>query len=217
MRLLNLDVQSTTSSSVIVDAPIGANLAPPGYYYIHVVNNSGVPSSARIIRIPGSGSGGGGGGGSPVAFYDVAAPGNAVGALYSGASTRYGEEARVSSSVLVGRSLATLTVRLRRVGSPSGNITAVVRNSSGSVVATFGETVSASTLSTAFANHSFTLSSPYTIGTGDKILIEYSGPARVEIEAWGTDQIDSSNTRRVRFDGTSFIGGNTSDIVGTMS
>jgi hypothetical protein len=48
-------------------------------------------------------------------------------------------------------------------------------------------------------------------------LVEYSGPARVEIEAWGTDQIDGSNTRRVRYDGTSYIGGNTSDIVGTMS
>jgi hypothetical protein len=140
-----------------------------------------------------------------------------VGGLYSGASTRYGEEARVSSSVLVGKSLTTLTVRLRRVGSPSGNISAVVRNASGTVVATFSETVNATTLSTSFTDFTFTLSNPYTIVTGDKILIEYGGPARVEIEAWGTDQIDGSNTRRTRFDGTSFIGGNASDIVGTMS
>jgi hypothetical protein len=216
MRLLNLQVQDATSSSVIVDAPISANLAPPGYYYLHVVNNSGVPSTARIVRIPGSGSGGGGGG-TPSVFYNVAAPGNAVGSLYSGASTRYGEEARVSSSVLVAKPLTRLTVRLRRVASPSGSITAVVRNASGSVVATFNETVSANTLPTAFTNYDFTLSSPHTIAAGDKILIEYSGPARVELEAWGTDQIDGSNTRRIRFDGTNFIGGNTSDIVGTMS
>lgn len=217
MRLLNLGVQSTSSSSISVDAPLNANLAPPGYYYIHIVNNSGVPSRARIIRIPGSGSGGGGGGGGSEIFYNVAAPGNAVGALYSGASTRYGEEARVASSVIVGKPLSTLSVRLRRAASPSGNITATIRNSAGNVVANFNETLSASSLSTSFTSYNFTLSSAYTINTGDKILIEYGGPARVDIEAWGTDQIDGSNTRRIRFDGTSYIGGNTADIVGTMS
>ena len=214
MRLLNLEVQNSTSSSVTVDAPLNASLAPPGYYYIHVLNGSNIPSRARIIQIPGSG--GGGGGGSET-FYNVQSPGNALGSLYSGASTRYGEEARSSSSVLVNKSLNTLSVRLRRAASPSGNITAVVRNASGIVVATFNETVSASSLSTSYTNYNFTLDSPYVIKTGDRILVEYSGPARVEIEAWGTDQIDGSNTRRIRYDGTSYIGGNTSDIVGTMS
>ncbi|HKU50107.1 MAG TPA: galactose oxidase-like domain-containing protein, partial [Nitrososphaera sp.] len=130
MRLIHLDVQGRTSSSVTVDAPLNANLAPPGYYYIHVLDDSDIPSKAIIIRIPGSGDGGGGGGGGgePTTFYDVPSPGNAVGALYAGASTRYGEEARVSTSILVNKSLHTLSVRLRRVGSPSGTITAVVRN-----------------------------------------------------------------------------------------
>ncbi|HEV8387641.1 MAG TPA: galactose oxidase-like domain-containing protein [Nitrososphaera sp.] len=214
MRLVSLDVQSMTSSSVTVDAPLNANLAPPGYYYLHVLNGSNIPSRARIIRIPGSGSGGAG---TPEIFYDVPSPGNAVGSLYSGASTRYGEEARVSSSVLVNKLLTKLTVRLRRGLSPSGNISAFVRNSGGTVVATFSETINASSLSTSFTNYSFTLGSPYTIKAGDMILVEYSGPARVEVEAWSTDQFDGSNTRRTRFDGTSYIGGNTSDIVGTMS
>jgi hypothetical protein len=218
MRLLNLGVVSTTSNSVLVDAPLNANLAPPGYYYIHVINGARVPSQARIILIPGTGDGGGGGsGGDPEIFYSVNSPGNAVGSLYSGASTRYGEEARVSSSVLVNKSLSNLSVRLRRAASPSGTISAVVRNSGGSVVATFTETVSASTLSSSFSTFNFTLPAPYLINAGDKILIEYSGPARVELEAWSTDQIDGSNTRRVRYDGTSFIGGNGADVVGTMS
>ena len=55
MRLLWLGVTSRTSSNVTVQAPLSANLAPPGYYYIHVINSSDIPSVARIVRIPGSG------------------------------------------------------------------------------------------------------------------------------------------------------------------
>jgi hypothetical protein len=51
MRLLWLEVTSRPSNSVTVQAPLNANLAPPGYYYIHVINSSGIPSVARIIRI----------------------------------------------------------------------------------------------------------------------------------------------------------------------
>jgi hypothetical protein len=219
MRCLMLAVESNTSSSVTVEAPLNANLAPPGYYYIHVLNGSGIPSAARIVMIPGSGTGGGGDDGGTVGgiFYDVASPGNAAGPLYAGASTRYGEEARISSSVLVGKSLKTLKVRLRRGGSPSGTVRAVVRNSSDTVVATFSETISASSLTTSYAERTFTLATARTIQTGDRILIEYSGPARVDLEVHTSDQVDGSNTRRVRYDGTSYIGGNTADIVGTMS
>ena len=216
MRLLNLAVVSNTSNSVTVDAPLSANLAPPGYYYIHVVNTSDVPSHARIVRIPGTGSGGGNGGGEPEVFYEVPAPGNAVGSLYSGASTRYGEEAR-SGSLLINKSITNLSVRLRRRLSPSGNITATIRNSAGSVVATFDDTISASSLTTSFANYDFTLANPYAIKLGDRILVEYSGTARVEVEVWSTDQFDGSRTRRVRFSGSSYLAGNASDIVGTMS
>lgn len=219
MRLLNLQKVSNTSSSITVQAPLNANLAPPGYYYIHVINGSNIPSVARIIRIPGTGdSGGGGGGGAGGAFYTVASPGDASGSLYTGSSTRYGEEARVSTSVLVGKSLKTWTVRLRRINSPSGTVRAVVRQSSNdAVVATFGETFDASTLTTSYAEKTFTLATAYTIKAGDRILIEYSGPNGIQMDATSTDKIDGSNTRRVRYDGTSYIGGNTVDIVGTMS
>ncbi|MDQ3903383.1 MAG: DUF1929 domain-containing protein, partial [Thermoproteota archaeon] len=53
MRCLMLSVNSSTSSSVTVGAALKANLAPPGYYYIHIINRAGIPSAARIIRIPG--------------------------------------------------------------------------------------------------------------------------------------------------------------------
>jgi hypothetical protein len=75
----------------------------------------------------------------------------------------------------------------------------------------------AASLSTTFAEQTFTMTIPYTINAGDRILVEYGGPARVEIDARATDQVDGSNTRRIRYDGTSYIGGNTVDIVGTMS
>jgi hypothetical protein len=217
MRHLTLAAQSSTSSSVTVQAPLNANLAPPGYYYIHIINSSGIPSAARIIRIPGSGTGGGGGGPPGEVFYNVSSPGNAVAGIYTGASTRYGEEARTSSSVLVGKSLKSWTVRLRRAGSPSGTVRAVVRSLSDTIVATFNETIAASSLPTSFAAQTFTLTNAYTIAAGDRILVEYSGPARVDIDVWTTDQIDGSNTRRIRYDGTSYIGGNTADVVGTMS
>jgi hypothetical protein len=51
MRHLTLDRQSSNSSSVRVDAPLNNRLAPPGYYYLHIINNSGIPSRARIVRI----------------------------------------------------------------------------------------------------------------------------------------------------------------------
>jgi hypothetical protein len=56
-RLLWLQILSSNSNSVTVSAPLNSNLAPPGYYMIHVLNSSGIPSVAKIIKIPGSGSG----------------------------------------------------------------------------------------------------------------------------------------------------------------
>ena len=62
-------------------------------------------------------------------------------------------------------------------------------------MATFNETINSSTLGTAFAEYTFTLSTPYTIQVGDKILIEYGGPQTVIIDIWNIDKFDGSNTR----------------------
>ena len=53
-RLVWLQITGRGSSSVTVSAPINANIAPPGYYMIHVLNSSGVPSIAKVIAIPGT-------------------------------------------------------------------------------------------------------------------------------------------------------------------
>jgi hypothetical protein len=57
VRLIWLQITGTSSNTVTVSAPLNANLAPPGYYMIHVLDSSLVPSTAQIIKIPGSGSG----------------------------------------------------------------------------------------------------------------------------------------------------------------
>jgi hypothetical protein len=56
MRLIWLPITSRTTNTVTVSAPINVNIAPPGYYMIHVLDGSLVPSTARIIQIPGTGA-----------------------------------------------------------------------------------------------------------------------------------------------------------------
>jgi len=310
-RFLWLQILERTSNNVIAAAPLNSNLAPPGYYMIHLLNSAGVPSVAKIIKIPGTvivdttppaqvtgltatpagssqvnlvwnanpdtdidhydvhrdiASGfipssanriaqptsplysdtglsssttyyyvvaavdiagnigqassevaGTTDGAAQTAFYDVPYPGDTVAGLYTGASIRYGEEARISTSALVGKSLKKLTVYLRKAGSPSGSVTAVVRRASDdAVVATFNETPNAASLPTSFAPFDFTLTSAYVIQAGDKILVEYSGPARVDISTWAVDKFDGSATRRTRYAGTAYAYGNSSDVVGKM-
>ncbi len=57
VRLIWLQITGTSSNSITVSAPLNANLAPPGYYMIHVLDSSLVPSVAQIIKIPGTGVG----------------------------------------------------------------------------------------------------------------------------------------------------------------
>ena len=56
MRFIWLQIQSKGSNSVTVSAPVNAKIAPPGYYMIHVLNSAGVPSIAKVIKIPGTAS-----------------------------------------------------------------------------------------------------------------------------------------------------------------
>jgi hypothetical protein len=57
MRLIWLPITSRGTNSVTVSAPINANIAPPGYYMIHVLSGSLITSTAKIIKIPGTGAG----------------------------------------------------------------------------------------------------------------------------------------------------------------
>jgi fibronectin type 3 domain-containing protein len=311
-RLLWLQILSANSSSVTVSAPLNANLAPPGYYMIHVLNSAGVPSVSRIIKIPGTavpdttppvqvtglsvtpvsstqlnlfwtantepdihhynvyrGTTAGFtvtlGTTVPVAqpttnslsdvgltastnyyyklsavdtagnigplssersgmtlastvFYNVAIPGNAEGNLSSNQQQRFGEEANTASSVLVGKSLKSWKVRLRKTGNPSGNIVARIRRrSTDAVVATFEQTIVSASLSGTFTEFTFTLANPYTIQTGDRILIEYNGPQSVRVETWNVDMIGGNNTRVISYKGILYTANNNQDVAGTMS
>jgi len=71
-------------------------------------------------------------------------------------------------------------------------------------------------LSASFAEYTFTLTTPYIIANGDKIMIEYNGPAAVDMELWNVDKFDGSNTRRVRYT-TSYSSNITQDVAGSMS
>ena len=140
------------------------------YYY----KVAAVDSSANIGVLSDEGSAIAG-----AIFYNVSIPGNKASAMNTGASVRLGEEAFNASSVLVGKHLRSWKVRLKKTGTPSGLVTAKVRKNPGdSVVATFNETIDSTTLGTAFSEYTFTLVNPYTIQTGDRIMIEYGGPAR---------------------------------------
>jgi hypothetical protein len=44
---------TANGGSLTITAPGSANVAPPGYYMIFIVNSQGVPSVARIVQIPG--------------------------------------------------------------------------------------------------------------------------------------------------------------------
>jgi hypothetical protein len=40
-----------TSDGLTVKSPANANLAPPGYYMLFILNGNGVPSTAKVLRI----------------------------------------------------------------------------------------------------------------------------------------------------------------------
>jgi hypothetical protein len=42
---------SVVSGGINVQAPANANLAPPGYYMLFILNTSGVPSVAAMVQI----------------------------------------------------------------------------------------------------------------------------------------------------------------------
>jgi Domain of unknown function (DUF1929) len=50
-RYVPLTIVSRTNTSITVTSPANANLAPPSYYLLFVINSSGVPSVAPIIQV----------------------------------------------------------------------------------------------------------------------------------------------------------------------
>ena len=114
--------------------------------------------------------------------------------------------------------LKSWTVRLRKTGTPTGNVTATVRDGTDTVLATFTETPAGTSLGTSFADVTFTLATPQTLANNDRILIEYAGATSVEIEILNTDRFDGVLTRRTSFNvGTGvYSDSSTSDVCGSM-
>ena len=52
LRFLELDFDDF-SDNVSVKLPSSANMAPPGYYIMYLINNKGVPSKGRMIKLSG--------------------------------------------------------------------------------------------------------------------------------------------------------------------
>lgn len=50
-RYVTLPISSKTSGSISITSPTNSRIAPPGYYMLFVVNSSGVPSVARIVKV----------------------------------------------------------------------------------------------------------------------------------------------------------------------
>ncbi len=50
-RYVPLTIESKTDSVLSVTSPSNANLAPPGYYLLFVIDSGGVPSVARIVQM----------------------------------------------------------------------------------------------------------------------------------------------------------------------
>ncbi len=50
-RYIKIPIVSRTAASLTVTAPANANIAPPGYYMLFIIDSDGVPSVAKFIRM----------------------------------------------------------------------------------------------------------------------------------------------------------------------
>ena len=167
-RLIWLQITNRGLVDITVQAPVNANIAPPGYYMIHVLKQ-GIPSVAKIIKVPGSGPSDSG----YVKIYSVV-PTSSYGDLSTGIASRVGEIVTASSS-LIGENIKRVSIILKESGNPTGTISVVVRRGSDNTVAlTFG-TISASSLTTSDQTFTLTASTSHVFQANDKVLVEWAG------------------------------------------
>src|SRR5207248_11205527 len=121
---------AAASGGVNVTFPSNANLSPPGYYMLFLLNSAGVPSVARIIRIGGTVAPGG--------TISGTVTNSSNGAALAGATVRYsGGSATTSSTGAYG--LANVTAGTYTVTASASGFS----SSSQSVTVTSGQTATA--------------------------------------------------------------------------
>ena len=111
-------------------------------------------------------------------------------------SPKMGERVINTDSVLFGVSLTSVTFKLSKSSSPSGNVVAGVWNGAGSLIHTFG-TIAASSVSTSATDYTFdTTAMSGTLASGDIIGVELTplGGGTVRLYSQTTDVFDGTNT-----------------------
>jgi len=121
------------------------------------------------------------------------------------------------TSQLVGDNIDSITLRLQRVGSPTGTAEIGVFNTDLTVKQLFG-TVDVSTLSASYQVLEYKLPFPtfYTIQSGDRIGIKFNGGTasngvNVTIDTRSQNPFDSTNSYRVRYE-SSWISATSEDM-----
>jgi hypothetical protein len=126
-----------------------------------------------------------------------------------GLSTYSARQAHVeyvsSASQLVGDNIDSITVKMRKVGAPTGTVQIGVFNSDLSVKRLFG-TIDASALADTYTDYTFNLASGslYTIASGDRIGVKFAGGSSanlvaVMIDNDPADPFDGANTYRQQY------------------
>jgi hypothetical protein len=159
---------TTTSTGLNVTMPANANIAPPGYYMLFILNGSGVPSTASIIQMSATAASVGtvtgkvtNTAGAPIAGASVSSGGNGAitgsdgvytlqlpgGTATLTAALGGYQSASESVTVTAGQTTQAATLQIQPVN--PGNVTGSVVNSSGTGLS--GASVTAGGLSTTSA------------------------------------------------------------------
>ena len=153
-----------------------------------------------------------------VQIYNV--PGTAsYGTLNAGATVRYGE-IFLSTSSLIGRGIRQAAIIMKKVGSPTGNVTITIRDGATDTIQRTMYTIDASTLGTGDTTVTTDVVDSYTIAANDKILVEYGGGnasnnVQVRRQVDGGAGFDGTNTH-VSIYNTSYGTDTNRDIAATI-
>jgi hypothetical protein len=122
---------------------------------------------------------------SYISIYSVAGA-NSYSKMYTGNLKRVGvylHKSAVFNSALIGQQVKKVKFILKKSGSPSGNVSVVIRNSAGSVIQTFG-TIDAATLTNSDQQFEHELPTSYTLAANDRVLVEWDGTGASTDQVW---------------------------------